>query len=125
MPYIKSSFHKQIEEDLALTEGHRETVRVGYFERKFVKKVPPSQLHVNPDDEFASPEVGPNDAIISNYRQIALRSQALRQDVFSEPIIVQKLKEDGYLILNGHHRWAGALMAHVPKVCITITNDGV
>ena len=125
MPYIKSSFFTQIEEDLSLMEGHREAVRVGYFDRKFVKKVPPCQLHVNPDDEFASPEVGPNDAIISNYRQIALRNQALRQDVFSDPIIVQKLREDGYLILNGHHRWAGAVMAHVPKVRITISNDGL
>ena len=81
-------------------------------------------LHANPDDEFSMGTIGPNDSIISNYCQIARREYSLSEAVYDEPIIVNKLERDGYLILNGHHRWAGAIMAHVPKVRIAIVNPG-
>lgn len=125
MSYQRSEFYQYIRKDLALTEGHRETVKAGFLETKKARKVPTSMLHVNPDDEFSSPDVGPNEAIIANYSQIARRSQAFEEPVFDEPIIVHKLKAGGYMILNGHHRWAGAIRAHVPKVRIIATNDGV
>ena len=43
-------------------------------------------------------------------------------NVYPEPIIVNRLKMGDYLILNGHHRWAGAVKAGVPKVRILVTD---
>ena len=125
MSYSQSDIKERIRADLELMEGHRETVKANLLERRLVKTVPTTQLHVNPDDEFSFPEIGPNDAIIANYSQIALRGEAFDEPVFEEPIIVYKLREGGYMILNGHHRWAGAIRAHIAKVRISITNDGL
>ena len=44
------------------------------------------------------------------------------EDVFPEPVIVHKMKPDGYMILNGHHRWAAALKTGLSKLRIEITN---
>ena len=98
MAYGKSSFFKVIEEDLDKMKNRRETVPAGFLERAGVKKVPTSQLHVNPKDEFSFPNIGPSDSIIENYSQIARRNQALGKPVYPEPIVVCKLKEGGYLI---------------------------
>ena len=117
-----SAIMVMIREDLAKTEGHREGVKVNALERLMVKKVSPSELHVNPDDEFTHPEVGPNEAIVENYSQIARRDTEMSNLVYKEPIIVYKLRVGGYMMLNGHHRWAGAIRACVPKVRIQITN---
>ncbi len=122
MRYGKSAFDKIISENLKKTEGHREVVKAGLTERIGVKKVSPSMLYVNPDDEFSFPDIGPSDSIIENYCQIARRNYALGMPVFSDPIVVNKLRQGGYMILNGHHRWAGATKARIPKVRISIVN---
>ncbi|WP_022760235.1 ParB/RepB/Spo0J family partition protein [Butyrivibrio sp. AD3002] len=41
---------------------------------------------------------------------------------FSEPIVVEKVSPDGYLILNGHHRWAAARNAGLQNVPVEIVN---
>ena len=117
-----SDIKKLIREDLEKMEGKRDVVKAGVLDRMLIKKVPPKQLHVNPADEFSFPDIGPNDSIVTNYSQIARRSDSLGEPVFEDPIIVNKLREGGYLILNGHHRWAGAIQAHMKTVRIQITN---
>ena len=87
-----------------------------------IKKISPDKLHANPDDEFTDPNIGPNDSIVSNYSSIARKNYYLKLPVYDEPIIVSKLKGGDYLILNGHHRWAGAIEAHIPKVRVQITD---
>ena len=104
MAYEKSFIITHIREDLEKTEGKRDVVKANPIEMMMVKKVSPEELHVNPADEFSFPDIGPNDA------------------VFEEPILVNKIKYGGYLILNGHHRWAGALKARVKKIRIKIQN---
>ena len=120
MAFEKSVMHTKIREDLEAMEGKRDPVKANVFEKMLVKKASPSDLHVNPADEFTHADVGPNDAIMENYCQIARRNEALGMPVFEEPIQVNKLKAGGYLILNGHHRWAGAVKACVPKIRIQI-----
>ncbi|MBP3241914.1 MAG: ParB N-terminal domain-containing protein [Oribacterium sp.] len=35
---------------------------------------------------------------------------------WGDPIIVEKMYPDGYMILNGHHRWAAATRLGLKKV---------
>jgi hypothetical protein len=122
MAFEKSAMHTKIREDLEGMQDKRETVKASFFEKMFVKKASPKDLHVNPADEFTHADVGPNDAIMENYCQLARRNDSLGLPVFEEAIQVNKLKDGGYLILNGHHRWAGAFKACIPKVRISITD---
>lgn len=122
MAYERSFIITRIREDLEKMDELRQVVKAGPFETLLVKKVSPEELHVNPADEFTFPDIGPNESIIENYSQIARRSEALKMEVFEEPILVNKLKNGGYLILNGHHRWAGALKARVKKIRIKVQN---
>ena len=122
MAYGLTDMSRRIAEDLKMMEGHRATVKAYLFEKIGTRKVSPDKLHVNPDDEFSDPNIGPNNAIIENYSQIARRNSAEGLLVYEEPIIVNKLREGGYLILNGHHRWAGAIRARVKEVRISITD---
>lgn len=117
-----SDIKKLIREDLEEMDGKRDVVKAGVLDRMLIKKVPPRQLHVNPVDEFSFPDIGPNESIVTNYSQIARRNDSLGEPVFEEPIVVNKLRGGGYLILNGHHRWAGAVQAYVKTVRIQITN---
>ena len=111
-------------EDLALYDGKRELVKAGFFERHFVKSAPPSSLHVNPDDEFCDPNIGPNNEILQRYSSDIRKRGYLNQPPFSEPIEVVKMKPEGYMILNGHHRWLAAVKKELKKVPIEIVNPG-
>lgn len=122
MAFVKSAMHAKIAQDLEDMNGKREPVKASIFERLFKKKASPNELHVNPDDEFSHADVGPNDAIMENYCQIARRNESLGLPVFPESIQVNKLRQGGYLILNGHHRWAGAVKACSPTIRIAIVN---
>ncbi|MBR4472930.1 MAG: cyclic nucleotide-binding domain-containing protein [Oscillospiraceae bacterium] len=123
-PAARSSFSKFIEEDLAETEGKREVVRVNPIEKLTVRHLSPYEMHANPDDEFSQPEVGPNDRIIQEYiesiRQIRYCDPTA--DIFEEPVMVHKMKENGYLILNGHHRWMAVLKVGLPKIHVKLVN---
>ncbi len=118
----RSSFYDYVAEDLAATEGKREVVRVSLAERLAVRAIDPEDMHANPDDEFSDPDVGPNDRIIYEYACEIPRLYADRKPVFPQPVAVYKLKEGGYLILNGHHRWAAALKTGFGKIRATIMN---
>lgn len=47
--------------------GRRETVRASLIDIMTVKHLSPDQMHVNPDDDFANPKVGPNEEIVNHY----------------------------------------------------------
>ncbi|MCR5301964.1 MAG: ParB/Srx family N-terminal domain-containing protein [Lachnospiraceae bacterium] len=40
-----------------------------------------------------------------------------------EPVIVQKIRPHGYMLLNGHHRWAAALRIGIKKIPVSIVNS--
>lgn len=122
MSYAPTALASYIEEDLNKMKGKLEPVKVNPLMRLGTKKVSPYELHVNPDDEFSMPNIGPNGSIVDNYCRIARRDDAIGRPVYEEPILVLKLRSEGYMMLNGHHRWAGAIRAGIPKVRISIEN---
>ena len=46
------------------------------------------------------------------------------EPVFEEPVLVCKMLMGGYMLQNGHHRWAGAMKARVPTIRIRIMDPG-
>nr|WP_330370146.1 ParB/Srx family N-terminal domain-containing protein [Butyrivibrio sp. MC2021] len=54
-------------------------------------------------------------------------NQGLRREDQIEPIIVERMHPDGYMIINGHHRWAACAMmdmkCNVSIVNLTQKND--
>ena len=98
-------------------------VRAGRLRRAIFRRAACSQLHPNPSDEFCFPEIGPNEEIIARYAdQIRQAERFDSKQYFHEPITVEKVKPDGYLILNGHHRWAAAILYHLRSVPIEIVD---
>ena len=119
---LRSSFYTQVQEDLAAMEGKRQIVRANPIERFTVRRIDAEEMHVNPDDEFADPEIGPSDRIINEYAQEIQTLWTNMRTIFPEPIVVYKLKPKDYLILNGHHRWAAALKCGFGKLNARIIN---
>ena len=119
---MESSFYPYVREDLAATEGNRKLVKASVFERLMVKSLDPGDMHVNPDDEFADPTVGPNDRIINEYVHEIPRLRHFDEPVFPSPIMVFKMETGGYMIQNGHHRWAASLKSGLSKVRAAIMN---
>ena len=108
--------------DIEKYNGIRKTKKAGLIERCMVKFCPPEQIHPNPNDEFSMAEIGPNFGVVTNYEE-TVRSNLLHGiDVYEEPLIVQKMDPDGYLLFNGHHRWFAARRRGVKKVHIQIVN---
>ena len=119
----RSPLMKSMQEDISRYRDRRETVRAGLIERFTVKKIDPNELHPNPDDEFTFTHIGPSERIIEQYVQDARMRQLRHLPIFEEPILIQKMEYNNqYIILNGHHRWAAALKARIPKVRVSIVN---
>ncbi len=121
-PGLRSTFYEYVKEDLAAYEGRREVVRANLIERLVVRRLSPEDMHANPDDEFSDPAIGPSDRIISEYAHQLSWLYRDNEPVFPSPIVVYKLASDGYLILNGHHRWAAAIKCGLKKVRAVIMN---
>ena len=126
MAVSKTNFQSFLEEEVNKVKGIYYPVRAGFLRRVFIKHAPCRKLHPNPEDEFCFPEIGPNYEIISRYERAfrdGIQHCAGRQDSgASEPLMVQKAKPDGYLILNGHHRWAAALRVGLKELKIKTVN---
>ena len=121
-PVVKTALFQYVLEDLEKTEGNRELVKASLFERRMVRHLPLKELHVNPDDEFTDPEIGPSDRIISEYMELIKILQFQKADIFEEPVLVNKMKAGGYMLLNGHHRWAAAWKRGMEKIHASIMN---
>ena len=117
-----TKLEEYIAEEIRKYQGVMVPVKAGFLERRLTKKAKCSQLHPNPSDEFCFPDIGPNNQIISKYVQMITRYKSLQPNGTEEPIIVEKVSPDGYMILNGHHRWAGAIRACVPNIRIKVTD---
>lgn len=122
MPFFPDDYVQYVLKDIENNAATRRVKRAGLIERCTVRMCDPVKLHANPNDEFSHPEVGPNFEIIADYVEEIKNAYVHSKDVFDEPIIVEKLEEEGYQILNGHHRWFAARRMHVKKVVIQIVN---
>ena len=112
---------KYIAAEIAKYKGVAFPLKSGPLRRALIKRTDCKKLHPNPADEFSMPEVGPNYSIISKYER-----QLINADVDKyfdhDPLIVERMYPDGYMILNGHHRWAAALRTKSPAIAINIVN---
>ncbi|WP_029232049.1 ParB/RepB/Spo0J family partition protein [Butyrivibrio sp. VCB2006] len=79
-------------------------------------------IHPNQDDEFCFPEVGPSYRIIGEYEK-QFRDEISRGfKPRMEPLVVMKAHPKGFMLVNGHHRWAAALKIGMKKVPIKLVN---
>ena len=104
-----TAFDQFIADEVKKYKGVYAPVKAGILRRALIRWAPCDSLHPNPDDEFCSPKVGPNYRIISEYMNSFRLERRHSKQYCEEPLIVEKIRPDGYLILNGHHRWAAAL----------------
>lgn len=118
----KSAFDEFIQEEVNKQRGVAIPVKAGLIERLVTKKMATLKLHPNPQDEFTFPDIGPNYEIISNYEKQIINNARMKLPIFDDPIMVEKLRPHGYLILNGHHRWAAAVRLRVGKIPVKIIN---
>lgn len=113
----KTEFELFLEKELEDQKGIYMPVKAGLFERLFVTSAKIKHIHPNPDDEFCYPDVGPSYRIIGEYER------KFRDGIeVVEPLIVMKTHPGGYMLLNGHHRWAGAMKAGLKRLPIKIVN---
>ena len=108
MTVQSSGFQEYLAEEIKKYGGVMIPVKAGLMERLLVKEAEIKKLHPNPDDEFCMPGIGPNDRIISDYMARYQRYGSMKNPdaIEEDPLIVEKVHPDGYIILNGHHRWA-------------------
>ncbi len=116
-------FKEYLQEQIRQYDGVSVPVKANLMERIFVRRVAYRNLHPNPGDEFCMPGIGPNYEIISNYeKQIGNAKKHRDNSYFEERLIVEKIRPDGYMILNGHHRWAAAVRMNLRKIPVKIVN---
>ena len=98
-------------------------VKSSLLRRLLVKRLPCRKLHPNPEDEFCDPKIGPNYGIIGQYeRNIADSFRSTSRSSIDEPLTVERIRPDGYMILNGHHRWAASIRMNKRSVPVRIVN---
>ena len=119
-----TQFEASVQQAVQKIKGVYFPVKTGLVARLRIKKAACKDLYPNPEDEFCMPEIGPNDGIISSYEQQFLANIRDGLDYFhgSEPIIVEQLHPDGYMIINGHHRWAAAVKIGQPEIPVHVVN---
>ena len=122
-------FQDYLKEEVDRVRGAYYPVKAGFFRQAFVRHTLTKRLHPNPEDEFCHPDIGPNYSIIGKYKEAFRRGNNIlpiraseEGDSFCEPLMVQKARPDGYLILNGHHRWAAAFITGVRVVDVKVVN---
>jgi len=118
-----TKFEQFLRGEIEKYRGVAVPLRASLLERALVRRAKTERLHPNPGDEFSMPEIGPNYEIISRYgSEIREAIHHGEKRYFSEPITVEKMSPDGYMILNGHHRWAACLRNGIGRIRVSIVN---
>ena len=117
-----TEFEQFIADEIEKNQGTMVPVKASLAERMFVKKARWQQLHPNPDDEFCFPSIGPNYTILSDYAEKFVRQRQADAKIWKDPLVVQKVYPDGYMILNGHHRWGAAIKVNYNPLPISVVN---
>lgn len=119
---MREEFEKHLANEIEKYRGVAFPVKSSIFHRLVAKKVSCLGLHPNPDDEFSKPGVGPSFRIISEYENKLRKDKEYEVKTVADPIVVEKMHPDGYMIINGHHRWAAYYRLGFNKVPVTIVN---
>ena len=123
-----TQFEQMLAEEIRKYKGVCVPVKSSLPRRLLVRKAWLGSLHPNPEDEFCDPEIGPNYEIIAGYEQEYLRFRRgpyireIQNSGKYEPLTVERMRPNGYMILNGHHRWAAAMRAGRYRLPIRIVN---
>ena len=117
-----TKFDAFIAEEIKKIKGVYVPVKAGILRRALIRWAPCKKLHPNPDDEFCMPKVGPNYGIISDYMNRFREERRHSRQYCDERLVVERIRPDGYLILNGHHRWAAALQLGYPSIPVEIVD---
>ena len=131
---MNSEFLKYINDEAQRLSGVYVPLRAGFLRQRLVRRVPLSWLRPNPDDEFCSRDIGPNDGIIARYARAYREMKpatdltdfipdgSFDSDSVLNPLIVQRIHPGGYMILNGHHRWAAARQVGRKTIRVCVVN---
>ena len=119
---MKTDLELFIEEEALKQKSTGVPVKASLIERLVVRKYYVKKLMPNPEDEFTFPDIGPNMGIISSYVSQFVDNMKRGLPLMDEPLYVQKIRPSGYMLLNGHHRWAAALRLSIKKVPVSIVN---
>ena len=117
-----TQFADFLADEMRKYKGVTVPVRASLPECVLVRQLNCSKLHPNPEDEFSMPEVGPSYQIITDYISRFRDAKLHGLPPIEDPIIIEKMLPDGYLILNGHHRWAAAMRYGLKTVPVKIVN---
>ena len=116
-------FQDYLKQEIDNTKGISVPVRAGFLRRILIRRTACKNLHPNPEDEFCSPTIGPNAQIISKYCKEFRRFGTKPSIEYTcEPLTVEKIRPSGYMILNGHHRWAAGIMTRQRSLPIQIVD---
>lgn len=125
----KTDFSVFLENEVSKVRWLSYPIKAGFLRRVFIRKAARNRLHPNPNDEFCNPEIGPNYEIISRYmlfyRRIMdthLSAMDKEYAAMQDALIVERIHPDGYMILNGHHRWGAACRVGIKKLPIRIVD---
>ena len=122
---MADSFWTRVQNDVAKYSGARQMVRANIIDLLTVRHLPPDKLHANPDDDFCNPKVGLNEEIVDKYIEEARRDMEVGEMSFDEAIMIAKLENGEYMIVNGHHRWAAAIKVGLTQVRVVVDNPGM
>ena len=123
-----TEFESFLADEINKVKGIYYPVKAGLLRRALIRKAACRKLHPNPHDEFCLPEIGPDYRIISryesDYRKVKDDPDNLKyiDGSVREPIDVERIHPDGYMILNGHHRWAAACRVGVRRIPVRIVD---
>lgn len=124
MSRSRTEFDNYVEEQVRKIKGVYFPVKTNFLTRLLTKTAACKSLYPNPEDEFSMPDIGPNYSIISSYESQFRENMQKNLPYYglNEPIIVERLHPDGYMIINGHHRWAAALKLGQARIPVKIVN---
>ena len=118
----RTEFEEWIYNEIESQKGLYVPVTASIFERLLITKLPCDKIHPNPEDEFCFPEIGPSFRIISNYVNEFRENVQNGYPAIKEPLMVGKVHPSGYMLINGHHRWAAAMKSGFKTVPVKIIN---
>ena len=122
---MADSLWDRIKSDVAKYSESRAMTRANFIDILTVRHLSPDKMHANPDDDFCNPKVGPNEEIVDKYIEEARRDMEVGEMSFDEAIMVAKLENGEYMIVNGHHRWAAAIKVGLTQVRVVVVNPGM
>lgn len=122
MVMTNTDFQKYLNDQLQEQKDLYVPVDCNWYDKFLVQKVKCTNIHPNPDDEFCFPNVGPSYRIIGEYEKKFRDDMHKGGAPLMEPLIVLKAHPRGYILQNGHHRWAAALKLGVKKVPVQVVN---